>query len=76
MRLRSIDKAFEEIKATDPGSAISKYWLRQLTRTRPDIFIQAGRRILIDLDRFEKYLTEPHVVKIIDPVAGRIRKIP
>lgn len=74
MRMRGINQAFKEIKEKDPASAVSLYSLRMLVKTKPDLFIRSGRRILCNLDLLEAYYSNPASSE--SPArAGGIRRI-
>ena len=64
MLIRTIDQAYEEIKARDPGTAISKNLVRQMVRTGVVPSIKAGNKKLVDVDALEEYValvTSGHV---------------
>lgn len=55
-RIRTIRKAYEEIKRTDPDTCISEYYIRQLVMSGFVKSRLAGTRYLLDLDDLERYL--------------------
>ena len=57
-RMRTIKEAAEEIKLTDPQSAIKEYFIRDLVASGQIPHIRAGRKILINLDKLFEYLQE------------------
>ena len=57
-RMRTIKEAAEEIKLTDPQSAIREYFIRDLVVSGQIPHIRAGRKILINLDKLFEYLQE------------------
>ena len=50
-RIRTIDKAFEEIRQTDPNTCLTKHRIRQLVLNGDIPSQKAGNRYLFDLDR-------------------------
>lgn len=61
MRLRYADEAVEEIKKTDPNSAITATIIRNLVKQGiiPSIPAGNGCRRLIDLDILMDYISDP-----------------
>ena len=57
-QLRTIDKAYDEIKARDPNTALSRHFVRQLIRDDKVPSIKAGSKRLVDVDVLEKCLAE------------------
>lgn len=55
-RIRTIEKAFEEIRQTDPNTCITKHRIRQLVINGEIPSKKAGSRYLLDLDRLVEYL--------------------
>lgn len=55
-RIRTIRKAYEEIKKIDPDTCISEYYIRQLVMSGFVKSRLAGTRYLLDLDDLERYL--------------------
>lgn len=58
MRIRTIKAAYEEIKAQDPGTCITEWFLRQLVTGGAIPATRAGAKWLVDLDEIEKYMNE------------------
>ena len=56
-RMRTIDKAYEEIHANDPASAVSKRYIRQLVVTGEIPARMAGRKYILNFDALENYLS-------------------
>lgn len=56
LRMRTIDKALEEIKKADPDTAITKYAIRQLVISHEVPSITRGNKYLINLDAQLAYL--------------------
>ncbi len=56
-KIRSIRQAFLEIKEKDPNSAITVYAIRNWIASGQLPCIKSGRRILIDMDIFEEFLS-------------------
>lgn len=55
-RMRSIEEGFREIKANDPGIALTKTALRRLVTTGEIPSVRIGTKYLFDLDAVERYL--------------------
>lgn len=55
-RMRSIEEGFKEIKANDPGTALTKTALRRLVTTGEIPSLRIGAKYLFDLDAVERYL--------------------
>lgn len=58
-RMRLINEAYEEIKAKDPDTAITKYFIRDLVVSGKIPTSKAGRKYLINMDMLEEYLSNP-----------------
>ena len=56
MEIRTIDKAYDELKKRDPETAISRYLVRQIVKQGKIPCIQAGNRKLIDVDVLADYV--------------------
>jgi hypothetical protein len=54
--MRTIKEAAEEIRQSDPQSAVREYFIRDLVVSGQIPHIRAGRKILINLDRLYAYL--------------------
>lgn len=50
MRLRTIRQCYEQVKALDKDSAITIYFIRTLCSQGKVEYINAGKKILINLD--------------------------
>lgn len=57
-QLRTIDQAYDEIKARDPNTALSRHLVRQMIRDDLVPSIKAGNKRLVDVDVLEKRLAE------------------
>lgn len=55
-RMRTIKEAAEEIKQTDPQTAIREYFIRDLVVNNRIPYVRAGRKILINMDKLYEYL--------------------
>lgn len=55
MRMRGIEEGFKEIKANDPGTALTKTALRRLVTTGQLPSVKIGTKYLIDLDAVDQY---------------------
>lgn len=56
MRLRKIDDCVAELRASDPGCALTRTALRKMVVTGQIPSISVGAKYLVDLDRLENYL--------------------
>ena len=54
--LRSINKAFEEIKTQDPQTSITVHTIRVWCRERKIKFLMAGKKTLIDMESLLAYI--------------------
>ena len=54
-RLRTIDSAYDEIKALDPNTAITKHYIRQLVTEGHISSKKAGAKYLFNLDTLLEY---------------------
>ena len=57
-QLRTIDQAYDEIKARDPNTALSRHLVRQMISDDLVPSIKAGNKRLVDVDVLEKRLAE------------------
>lgn len=55
-RLRTIKKAYDEIKALDPNTSITRYYIEQIVINGEIPVTMAGRKRLIDLDQLLNHL--------------------
>jgi len=60
LRMRLLKNAYEELKAIDPNTAVSLYFIRQLALTGKVPCTMAGRKRLINLDALIDYLENPN----------------
>ncbi len=56
-RLRTIRQTLDMIKANDPDSAITEYFIRTLVADHKIRTLKAGRKFLIDIDSLENFLS-------------------
>lgn len=61
-RMRLLNEAYEEVKANDPDSAITKWFIRDLVVSGKIPTSRAGRKHLINMDHLEAYLRGPDTV--------------
>jgi excisionase family DNA binding protein len=54
--MRTLDECYNELKALDPNTAVSKYFIRQLAISGKIPCIRAGRKRLINFDKLLDYL--------------------
>lgn len=57
-RLRTISKAYEEIKRQDPDTCISRWFLRQLITGGAIPATRAGDKWLVDMSDIEAYFSD------------------
>lgn len=55
-RIRTIEKAFNEIKQLDPDTCISKHFIRNLIIEGKIPYRKTGNRYLIDIEEVMRYL--------------------
>ena len=55
-RMRTLDEAYNELKQLDSGTAVSKYFIRQLALSGKIPTVMCGRKRLINLDGLIAYL--------------------
>lgn len=76
-RMRTAEKALELIKAEDPGTEVSMYYIRKIIKAGAVPVATCGRRILVNVDALIELLANgydlpaepaPHEV-------GRIRRV-
>lgn len=56
-KMRTLDECYNEIKAMDKNTAISKYYIRQLAISGKIPVVMCGRKRLINLDGLIEYLS-------------------
>lgn len=78
-RMRTIKEAVAELKAIDEHTAITEYHIRQLALSGVLPRVQAGKKLLINLDLLIEYLVNPDADKFkvnnAAPINNGIRKI-
>ena len=57
--MRTIKECMEEIKKADKNTAVREYFLRDLVNSGAILSVNAGRKILINLDVLFDYLSNP-----------------
>lgn len=57
-RVRTIDQAYDEIKAKDPDTAISRYLVRAMVNDGTVPSIKNGKKKLVDMDVLERRIKE------------------
>ncbi len=55
--LRTIKKAFEEIRKVDPNSSITVYTIRKWCKDGLVRYLTVGSKILVDMDSLNDYIT-------------------
>ena len=56
-RMRTLDECYNELKAIDPNTSVSKYFIRRLAVSGTIPCIMAGRKRLINFDKLLAYLS-------------------
>ena len=51
MRIRTIQKAYEEIKQADPETSITQFRIRELVINGDVPSVKSGNKYLVDLDK-------------------------
>ena len=77
MRLRKINDAIEELRRSDPGSALTKSALRRMVTTGAIPSVRVGQKYLLDVDQLEELFsrgTKPQTAPLPEAVEG-IRRI-
>ena len=59
LRIRMMKEAYEEIKKSDPGTAVTMNYIRKLVISGVVPSMRAGSRYLINMDDLESYLSNP-----------------
>lgn len=75
-RMRTINEAYNEIKANDPSTAITPYAIRQLVLDGKIPSVKAGKKYLLSLDALQSYLANPVEPQNRILVGAGIRKVP
>lgn len=76
-RMRTVAKALEIIKAEDPGTEVSLYYIRRIVKAGAVPIATCGRRILINVDALIDLLANGYELPAEpEPYSvGRIRKV-
>lgn len=75
-RMRTAAKVVSEIKALDPDSEITEYWVRQLIKSGTIPVVRAGCKALVNLDDVVELLSAGVTLMKPEPcTAGGIRRI-
>lgn len=56
-RMRTIEKAYEHITTLDPETQLTKTAFKQLVKSGEIVSVSVGRKLLVNLDAVEKYLS-------------------
>lgn len=57
-RMRTIKETIAELKEIDPNTAIREYFIRDLVNSGSIPCVRAGRKILINFDKFLEFLNQ------------------
>lgn len=71
-RMRLIKECVAEIKALDPHTAVTEYYIRGLVKSGKIPVAMAGNKTLINLDGLLNYLVNPEAAE--EP-SGTIRRV-
>ena len=74
VRMRTIEQAYEDIKAADNDTAITKHAIRQLVLSHTVPYVKRGNKYLINLDALIGYLSGGEVQPVVSEY-GKIRRI-
>lgn len=76
-RIRTIDGCVSELKQIDPGSQISRNFVRNLVLTGKVIHTKSGSKYLVNFDSLLDYLRDPpsEPDAASTPVYGTLRRI-
>ncbi|MHB1406710.1 MAG: hypothetical protein ACYCV0_14115 [Desulfitobacteriaceae bacterium] len=74
-RMRTIAQAVQAIKADDPESKLSEWWLRQLVKSGKLKCHRAGNKYLVDLDALMRFLENPPNAEEVTRPYGVLRRI-
>lgn len=75
-RMRTAAKVVAEIKAMDPGSEVTEYWVRQVIKEGAVPVVWAGCKALVNLDDVLALLRlGTSRVKLVPETVGGIRKV-
>lgn len=74
-RMRTIDGAYEEIHTADPGSAVSKKFIRHLVITGAVPACMAGKKYLLNFDALERYLAGEEPSEQEDMANGKLSAV-
>jgi hypothetical protein len=75
-RMRTIPATIEYLKAEDPGTSITAFWVRKMVLSGQLPSHKAGSRYLINLDWLLSYLETPPVSAAPEPeLRGQIRRV-
>jgi len=73
-RLRTINEAHKFLTEQDPGTSVTRYFLRSLVYEGVIPHIKAGKKFLIDIDSLEEQLSA-RLASLKSPEAPAIRGI-
>lgn len=75
-RMRTIQQTIEYLKAQDPDTGVTEFWLRKLLHSGAVPYHVVGKKkFLVNLDSLEAYLENPPDAEEPDITIGKIRKI-
>lgn len=75
-RMRTASKIVAEIRALDPATEVTEYWVRQLIQNKAVPIVWAGNKALINLDDVLDLLRSGTEQKAPEPdTVGGIRRI-
>lgn len=61
-RVRTITQAVNELRAQDPGTAITEHFIRRLIKEEELPCLKSGTRILVYMDDLENYINNNYSI--------------
>ena len=62
-KIRTIESAYREIINQDPGTSITKYYIREIVINGKVPFRKSGKRYLFDMNALDDYLKGENIAK-------------
>ena len=76
-RMRTVAKALEIIKAEDPGTEVSLYYIRRIVKAGAVPIATCGRRVLVNVDALIELLASGYQLPAEPELLpeGRVRRV-
>lgn len=74
-KIRTLKKAIEEIRKTDPNTEFKEWALRQLVKSGKIKSVKVGSKYLVDMTVIEEYLRNPPVEAEETIQYGQLRQV-